>query len=415
MADGAPQIHDDAPKNIEHENRITGGEPDAVFARAQRVVRQRMLSQRLCGVPMEGRATLAAPDPATGGLTMWATTQAPHGFRNELAGALGLAQNLVRVIAPEVGGGFGVKFGIYPEDATLAVIALRLRRPVRWVETRTEHMLATTHGRDQVADLEAAVDADGTIIALRMHVIANVGAYPIFTFIPDLTLFMGVGVYRIPNVDLRSTCVFTNTTPVAAYRGAGRPEAAYYVERMIDCVAAELGQAPEAVRRRNFIPPDAVPYPAPTRQPQPRRRRHRDTQRVAEGAGQGQAHRRPFDGSGAGGHRRRRRRLSRARRAGPRRHARPDRSQGLRRRFAARDRQRPRGDGLLQPAPARLPVRRSHCRRRSGPRDWPRAPARFRLGRRLRRPHQPDDRRWPGARRPRPGHRTGARRTSRAR
>src|SRR5262245_31198964 len=266
MADGAPQIHDDAPKNIEHQNRITGGEPDAVFARAQRVVRQRMISQRLCGVPMEGRATLAAPDPATGGLTMWATTQAPHGFRNELAGALGLAQNLVRVIAPEVGGGFGVKFGVYPEDATLAVIALKLRLPVRWVETRTEHMLATTHGRDQVADLEAAVDADGTILALRMHVIANVGAYPIFTFIPDLTLSMGIGVYRITNVDLRSTCVFTNTTPVAAYRGAGRPEAAYYLERLIDCIAAELKHAPEAVRRRNFIPPDAFPYQAPTGQ-----------------------------------------------------------------------------------------------------------------------------------------------------
>jgi len=266
MADGAPQIHDDAPKNIEHENRITGGEPDAVFARAQRVVRQRMISQRLCGVPMEGRATLAAPDPATGGLTMWATTQAPHGFRNELAGALGLAQNLVRVIAPEVGGGFGVKFGVYPEDATLAVIALKLRLPVRWVETRTEHMLATTHGRDQVADLEAAVDTDGTILALRMHVIANVGAYPIFTFIPDLTLSMGIGVYRITNVDLRSTCVFTNTTPVAAYRGAGRPEAAYYLERLVDCIAAELKHAPEVVRRRNFIPPDAFPYQAPTGQ-----------------------------------------------------------------------------------------------------------------------------------------------------
>src|SRR6058998_273637 len=240
MADGAPRIHDDAARNVEHENRITAGEPDAAFARAQRVVRQRMVSQRLCGVPMEGRATLAAPDPATGGLTMWATTQAPHGFRNELAGALGLAQNLVRVIAPEVGGGFGVKFGVYPEDATLAVIALKLRLPVRWVETRTEHMLATTHGRDQVADLEAAVDADGAILALRMHVIANVG--------------------------LRSTCVFTNTTPVAAYRGAGRPEAAYYLERLIDCIAAELKLAPEAVRRRNFIPPSAFPYQAPTGQ-----------------------------------------------------------------------------------------------------------------------------------------------------
>jgi len=266
MAEGAPLLHADAPRNVEHENRITAGEPDAVFARARRVVRQRMVNQRLCGVPLEGRAVLAAPDPLTGGLTVWVTNQAPHGFRNELAGALGLPQNLLRVIAPEVGGGFGVKFGVYPEDATLAVIARRLRIPVRWVETRTEHMLATTHGRDQVADLEAVVEDDGAIAALRMHVVANIGAYPIFTFIPDLTLFMGVGVYRIPAVDLRSTCVFTNTTPVAAYRGAGRPEAAYYIERLVDVIAAELGLAPEAVRRRNFIPPDAFPYQAPTGQ-----------------------------------------------------------------------------------------------------------------------------------------------------
>src|SRR6058998_2821087 len=266
MAKGAPQIHDDAPGNIEHQTPIKSGDPDGAFAKAKRVVRQRIVSQRLCGVPMEGRAVLAAPDPATGGLTVWVTNQAPHSFRNDLAGALRLPQNLVRVIAPEVGGGFGVKFGVYPEDATLAVIALKLRLPVRWVETRTEHMLATTHGRDQVADLEAAVDDDGTIAALRMHVVANLGAYPIFTFIPDLTLSMGIGVYRITNVDLRSTCVFTNTTPVAAYRGAGRPEAAYYLERLVDCIAAELKHAPEVVRRRNFIPPDAFPYAAPTGQ-----------------------------------------------------------------------------------------------------------------------------------------------------
>jgi carbon-monoxide dehydrogenase large subunit len=266
MADGAPRLHDDAGRNVEHENKIVAGDPDAVFARARRVVRRRMVNQRLCGVPMEGRAVLAAPDPATGGLTVWVTNQAPHGFRNELAGALGLPQNLVRAIAPEVGGGFGVKFGVYPEDATLAVIARRLRIPVRWVETRTEHMLATTQGRDQVTDLEAAVEDDGTIAALRMHVVANIGAYPVFTFIPDLTLFMGVGVYKIPAIDLRSTCVFTNTTPVAAYRGAGRPEAAYYIERLVDVVAAEVGRAPEEVRRRNFIPPGAFPYQAPTGQ-----------------------------------------------------------------------------------------------------------------------------------------------------
>jgi carbon-monoxide dehydrogenase large subunit len=266
MADGAPLLHDDAPRNVEHENRITAGDPDGAFRRARRVVRQRMVNQRLCGVPLEGRASLAAPDPATGGLTVWTTHQAPHVFRNDLATALGLPQNLVRVIAPEVGGGFGVKFGLYPEDATLAVIARRLGVPVRWVETRSEHMVATTQGRDQVADLEAAVEEDGTITALRMHVTANVGAYAIFTFIPDLTLAMAVGVYRIPHVDLRSTCVFTNTTPVAAYRGAGRPEACYYIERLVDIIAAELGLTPEAVRRRNFIPPDAFPYQAPTGQ-----------------------------------------------------------------------------------------------------------------------------------------------------
>lgn len=263
---GAPQIHDDAPGNVEHQNRIAAGDPDGAFARAFRVVRQRMVSQRLCGVPLEGRATVAAPDPATGGLVVWATTQAPHAMRNGLATLLGLEQNQIRVIAPEVGGGFGVKFGVYPEDAALAAMARLHRLPLRWVETRVEHMVATTHGRAHVTDVEAAVEADGTITAIRVHVTADIGAYPIFTFIPDLALMMGVGVYRIPNVDLRSTCVFTNTTPVAAYRGAGRPEGCYYVERIVDLAAAELGVPPEAVRRRNFIAPDAFPYTTPTGQ-----------------------------------------------------------------------------------------------------------------------------------------------------
>ncbi len=263
---GAPQVHDDAPGNVEHEKRIRTGDPDQAFARAARVVRQRVVSQRLCGVPLEPRATVAAPDPTTGGLVVWATTQAPHGMRNGLASLLGLAQNQVRVIAPEVGGGFGVKFGVYPEDAALAALAWRLRLPLRWVETRVEHMVATTHGRAHVTDLEAAAEADGTITAIRVHVTADVGAYPIYTFIPDLALMMGVGVYRIAHVDLRSTCVFTNTTPVAAYRGAGRPEGCYYIERLVDLVAQELGLPPEAVRRRNFIPPDAFPYTTPTGQ-----------------------------------------------------------------------------------------------------------------------------------------------------
>jgi aerobic carbon-monoxide dehydrogenase large subunit len=266
LKDGAPQLHTDAAKNIEHETTIKVGDPDGAFAKAHKVVKQRMISQRLCGVPMEPRAALAAPDPLVGGVTVWSTHQAPHNLRNDLATLLGVEQQSVRVIAPEVGGGFGVKFGIYPEDATLAVIAKRYRVPVRWTETRVEHMTSTTHGRAQVTDLEAAVEADGTIKALRMHVIADIGAYPVFTFIPDLTLLMGVGVYKVTDVDLKSTCVFTNSTPVAAYRGAGRPEAAYYLERLVDVIAHDLGKPPEEIRRRNFIPPSAFPYTTPTGQ-----------------------------------------------------------------------------------------------------------------------------------------------------
>jgi carbon-monoxide dehydrogenase large subunit len=263
---GAPQLHADAPRNIDHETPITSGDPDAAFASARRVVKQRMNSQRLSGISLEPRACVAAPEGVSGGLVVYATHQAPHNLRADLAGILGMSANLIRVINPDMGGGFGVKFGCYPEDVVLAALARKLRTPLKWVETRVEHLVATTHGRDQVTDLEAAVQDDGTVTALRMHVYANVGAYPVFTFIPDLTLFMGVGVYKFTNVDLRSTCVMTNTTTVAAYRGAGRPEAAYYLERMMDIIAAELGLPPEDVRRKNFIPPSAFPYATPTGQ-----------------------------------------------------------------------------------------------------------------------------------------------------
>jgi len=266
LADGAPQLHPDAPQNIEHKNQIKAGDPDAAFAKAKRVVKQRIVSQRLCSVAMEPRACVAAPDPTTRGVVVWATHQAPHNLRADLAGVLGMDQNLIRVINPDMGGGFGNKFGCYAEDVVLAALARHHRLALKWVETRVEHMVATTHGRAQVADLEAAVEDDGTITALRMKVTANIGAYPVFTFIPDLTLFMGVGVYKVTAVDLQSTCVFTNTTSVAAYRGAGRPEAAYYLERLVDIVAAELGKPPEEVRRRNFISPSAFPYATPTGQ-----------------------------------------------------------------------------------------------------------------------------------------------------
>ncbi len=263
---GAPQLHKDTPGNIEHENQITGGDVDAILKSAKKVIKQRIVSQRLAGVSMEPRACVAAPEGISGGIVVYATHQAPHNLRADLASVLGLDANLIRVVNPDMGGGFGVKFGCYPEDVVLAALARRMKTPLKWVETRVEHMLATTHGRDQVADIEVAVQDDGTVDALRMRVTANIGAYPVFTFIPDLTLFMGVGVYKFTNVDLSSKCVFTNTTTVAAYRGAGRPEAAYYLERMMDIIAAELKLKPEDVRRKNFIQPSAFPYMTPTGQ-----------------------------------------------------------------------------------------------------------------------------------------------------
>ncbi len=261
--DGAPRLFEDVANNIDHVWARKRGDPDAAFANAHRVVSQRIASQRLSGVPMEGRAVVAAPDAATGGLTVWTSCQGPHLNRGNLAKVLRMQENQIRVIAPDVGGGFGVKIYSYPEEILLAALAREYRMPLRWVESRLEHMAATSHGRAQVFDLDLAVQADGTITGLRMRGVGDLGAYPVDPVIPDLTGMMGVGVYNIPSVDLEITCVYTNTTPVAAYRGAGRPEAAYYIERMIDIVADELGMDPIELRRKNFIAPDQFPYKTP--------------------------------------------------------------------------------------------------------------------------------------------------------
>ena len=264
MQPGAPLLFDGTRGNVEHVWRRKEGDPEAAFGRAHRVVKQRMVNQRLSGVPLEGRAVVAAPDGTTGGLDVWSSTQAPHLLRGNLAEALRMPENLVRVIAPEVGGGFGVKIFTYPEEVALAALARKYGMPLSWSETRIEHMSATMHGRAQVADLEAAVEADGRITALRMRVVADLGAYPVAPDIPESTGVMAIGVYNIPAVDLEISCVFTNTTPVAAYRGAGRPEPAYYLERLVDLIAHDLGLDVVAVRRRNFIPPEAFPYKTPT-------------------------------------------------------------------------------------------------------------------------------------------------------
>jgi len=263
LEDGAPLLFDSVANNIDHVWTRKRGDPDAAFASAQRVISRRITSQRLSGVPIEGRAVVAAPDPTTAGLTVWTSCQGPHLNRGNLAKVLSMQENQIRVIAPDVGGGFGVKIYSYPEEILLAALAREYRLPLRWAETRLEHMAATCHGRAQVADLDLAVQADGTITALRMRVVGDLGAYPVDPVIPELTGQMAVGVYAIPAVDIEITCVYTNTTPVAAYRGAGRPEAAYYIERMIDIAAAELAMDPIALRRKNFIPPDKFPYKTP--------------------------------------------------------------------------------------------------------------------------------------------------------
>ena len=264
MAPDAVRLFEETRGNVEHVWRRMAGDPETAFANAHRVVKQRMVSQRLSGVPMEGRAVVAAPDGTTGGLDVWSSTQAPHLLRGNLAKTLRMPENLVRVVAPEVGGGFGVKIFTYAEEIAVAALARKYGMPLSWSETRIEHMAATMHGRAQIADLQAAVEADGTITALRLHVVADLGAYPVAPDIPESTGVMAIGVYAIPAVDLRISCVFTNTTPVAAYRGAGRPEPAYYLERLVDLIAAELELDPVEIRRRNFIPPDAFPYNTPT-------------------------------------------------------------------------------------------------------------------------------------------------------
>ncbi|MCC7360254.1 MAG: xanthine dehydrogenase family protein [Anaerolineales bacterium] len=264
LAPGAPAVFDELPGNVAAVWRKRRGKPDEAFAAAHRVVSLRLVNQRLAGVPLEPRGTLAAPDPLTGGLCMWTSTQSAHGVRAALAELLRLPENAVRVIAPEVGGGFGVKGGLYPEDAVVAALALRYARPLRWVEQRGEHMLATTHGRGQTAEVQAAVQADGTVTALRLRAWQDLGAYPYGAFLGSLTGLMAIGTYAIPSVDIEIKSVLTNTTPIAAYRGAGRPEAAYIIERLMDTIAAELGLDPVDLRRRNFIAPEAFPYKAPT-------------------------------------------------------------------------------------------------------------------------------------------------------
>ncbi len=257
LAEGAPLLFPWAGTNLT--SAFEEGWDQDVLAGAELIVRARIENQRLAPVPMEGNAVLAILG-AEGALTVWVSTQIPFDVRRDLADALGLSRRKVRVIAPDVGGGFGAKLHTYPECLVVAACALRLGRPVKWVDVRSEGMTAINHGRAQTHEVELGATRDGTVLGLRVDIVADMGAYPIGAYLPATTRTMLPGVYRIPRVASRGRSVVTNTTPVAEYRGAGRPEATATIERVMDLLAAELGIDPVEVRRRNLIPADAFPF-----------------------------------------------------------------------------------------------------------------------------------------------------------
>ena len=258
VAEGTPVVFPEHGSNVAFATAY-GGDDD-VLAGADVVVRGRFVNQRVAAVPMEPDAFLAAPEPEPGGLRIWASTQSPFQVRDFVADCLGLAEDKVRCVAPDVGGGFGAKLVTYPEQAIVAALAQRLARPVRWIQTRTECFLAMTQGRGQVQEFELGCKRDGELVGLRARVQADAGAYPsLGAFLPYFTGQMLSGVYRIPKIDYAAQALVTNTTPTGAYRGAGRPEATALLERAMDMLAAELGMDPAQLRRRNLIPPDAFP------------------------------------------------------------------------------------------------------------------------------------------------------------
>ncbi|HUJ65545.1 MAG TPA: xanthine dehydrogenase family protein molybdopterin-binding subunit [Acidimicrobiales bacterium] len=255
---GEPWLFPDVGSNVALDFR----QPldDTLFDECEVVVSQRTVNQRVAPCPMEVRSGLAAWG-ADGRLTQWASVQHPHGVRAALCGLYALEEDRVRVIAPDVGGGFGAKVGLYPEEYLLPWLARAAGRPVRWTETRSESMTALGHGRGQVQTLTIGGRRDGRVLAYRLEIVQDGGAYPaIGTVLPFLTAMMAPGTYEIAKVECSAVSVVTNTTPTVAYRGAGRPEAAAAIERAMDLFGAELGMDPADVRRKNFVAKGAFPH-----------------------------------------------------------------------------------------------------------------------------------------------------------
>ncbi|MFN0166530.1 MAG: glyceraldehyde dehydrogenase subunit alpha [Bryobacteraceae bacterium] len=261
-AAGPPYVYEEYGSNIAY--RLTQGEGDidAALAASDRVLKQRVEHRRLAPIAMEPRGVLARYLPGEQELTLWSSTQIPHLMRTQVALMLGVPENKLRVITPEVGGGFGSKLNVYAEEALLGWISIQLAKPVKWMETRRENMQSTIHGRGQVGFIEIGVNNDGTLMGLRYNVFADMGSYMqlLTPAIPTLTGLMLSGSYKIPAIQMNITGVFTNKMSTDAYRGAGRPEATYVVERGIQLAADALGMDPVEIRRKNFPAPSEFPF-----------------------------------------------------------------------------------------------------------------------------------------------------------
>jgi carbon-monoxide dehydrogenase large subunit len=258
LAEGAPVVHDDAPGNRAYTWSLVTGDPDRVFADAAVTVKERYRQQRLIPTAMEPRGALCEVN-ASGDVTIWTATQGPHIMRTAYTLVLGIPEAKVRVIAPDVGGGFGSKLDVYAEDVIVIALARKLGRPVKWTEERSEGNLATIHGRDVIQEIELAATADGKITGVRTRLKAAMGAYlqAVTPGVPLLGAWLYAGCYDVEAYDFHCTGVFTNATPTDAYRGAGRPEATYAIERAVDALARRVGKSPVEIRRLNFI--DAFP------------------------------------------------------------------------------------------------------------------------------------------------------------
>src|SRR5260221_8824278 len=250
------------------DNNLTAGEGDieAALNSGDKIVKQKILNKRLAPIAMEPRGVLARYFPGEQELTIWTSTQIPHLCRTQVAIMLGMPENKLRVITPGVGGGFGSKLNVYAEEAILGWISMQTGRPVKWIEGRRENMQSTIHGRGQTGYVELGCKKDGTITGFRYNVFADMGSYfqLLTPAIPTLTGLMLSGCYKIPAIQMNVTATFTNKMATDAYRGAGRPEATYVIERAADLVAAELGMDPVEVRRKNFPQPNEFPFKTAT-------------------------------------------------------------------------------------------------------------------------------------------------------